>query len=276
MAVEIPRTLSPSKASAFTDCPLAFRYSIIDHLPEPPSPLAVKGTLVHSVLEGLFWERPPGRRSLDAAFEVLEQRWKGIDEDEEFVGLELCADGKAEFRRDTELLIRNYFRIEDPDSANAIGVELGMETHLGTTVLRGVIDRLDLTNEGQLVVIDYKTGRAPSSHFEKSRLNGVHTYALLCDRVLGRYPVEVRLLYLRDPVVIVARPTEQSVRGHTVRTTAVWSAIERACEREDFRPRVSGLCKFCNFQDLCPAFGAAKNKAPKTCDRSGSELQGEA
>ncbi|MGH9047395.1 MAG: PD-(D/E)XK nuclease family protein, partial [Acidimicrobiales bacterium] len=51
MALALPRTLSPSKASAFTDCPLAFRYSIIDHLPEPPSPHAVKGTLVHAALD---------------------------------------------------------------------------------------------------------------------------------------------------------------------------------------------------------------------------------
>jgi len=123
-------------------------------------------------------------------------------------------------------------------------------------VLRGIIDRLDLTDDGELVVIDYKTGRAPSSQFEKSRLHGVHTYALLCERMLGRFPSQVKLLYLRDPVSIIATPTEQSVRGHGKRTIAVWSAIERACENEDFRPHPSGLCRYCNFQHLCPAFAS--------------------
>ena len=128
-------------------------------------------------------------------------------------------------------------------------------------VLRGIIDRLDLTEDGELVVVDYKTGRAPSAQFEKSRLNGVHTYALLCEQVLGRFPSQVKLLYLRDPLAIIATPTEQSVRGHRQRTTAVWTAIERACEKEDFRPRPSALCRFCNFQQLCPAFATAERVA---------------
>jgi putative RecB family exonuclease len=159
------------------------------------------------------------------------------------------------------VLLHNYFRIEDPNSVRTVGVELGLETQMGDVVLRGIIDRLDIDEDGELVVIDYKTGRAPSAQFEKSRLNGVHTYALLCERVLGRLPSKVKLLYLRDPVEVVATPTEQSVRGHRQRTVAVWSAIERACEREDFRPRLSGLCRFCNFQHLCPAFAAASAAA---------------
>jgi putative RecB family exonuclease len=260
MALDIPRTLSPSKASAFTDCPLAFRYSIIDHLPEPPSPAAVKGTLVHAALERLFWNRLPGERSVDAGLEALEEAWDRLQDDPEFVELALDIDEASEFRADAEVLLHNYFRIEDPNAVRTVGVELGLETQMGNMVLRGIIDRLDLTEGGELVVVDYKTGRAPSAQFEKSRLNGVHTYALLCERVLGQFPSQVKLLYLRDPVAIIATPTEQSVRGHRQRTTAVWSAIERACEREDFRPRPSGLCRFCNFQELCPAF-AAMSKA---------------
>ena len=118
-----------------------------------------------------------------------------------------------------------------------VAVELGLEIDVADMRLRGIIDRLDLTESGELVVIDYKTGRAPSERFERGRLSGVHIYALLCERVLGRLPVEVRLLHLRDPVAITAVPTEQSLRGHRQRTLAVWQAIERACARDDFRPR---------------------------------------
>jgi putative RecB family exonuclease len=254
MALEVPRTLSPSKASAFTDCPLAFRYAIIERIPEPPSPYALKGTLVHSALEALFWDHRQGERSLEAGVAALERAWEELQEDPEFIALGLGVDETLEFRADAEVLVQNYFRIEDPDSVSSVGVELGLEAPIGDIVLRGIIDRLDMTEDGDLVVVDYKTGRAPSAQFEKSRLNGVHTYALLCEQVLGRFPVQVKLLYLRDPVAIIATPSEQSVRGHRMRTGALWAAIERACEREDFRPRPSGLCRTCNFQDLCPAF----------------------
>jgi putative RecB family exonuclease len=50
----VPHGLSPSKVESFKSCALAFRFSAIDRLPEPPSPWATKGTLVHRALELLF------------------------------------------------------------------------------------------------------------------------------------------------------------------------------------------------------------------------------
>jgi putative RecB family exonuclease len=105
-----------------------------------------------------------------------------------------------------------------------------------------------------LTVVDYKTGRAPAPRYEQGRLGGVQTYALLCERILGRVPDEVRLLYLRDPLAISAFPTPQTIRGQQRRASAVWGAIERACQTEDFRPRVGPLCRFCHFKTSCPAF----------------------
>jgi putative RecB family exonuclease len=254
MALETPRSLSPSKVSAFTDCPLAFRLSIIDRLPEAPSAAAVKGTLVHSALERLFWDNEKGARTPEAARHALDGAWQELQGDSEFAGLALGAEDAAAFVADAQVLIDNYFALEDPNAVTTLAVELGLEVDLGTMRLRGIIDRLDLTDDGQLVVVDYKTGRAPSLRFEHGKLTGVHIYALLCEAMLGRAPVEVRLLHLRDPVSITAVPSEQSLRGQARRTTAVWNAIERACATEDFRPRPSSLCRFCSFQSICPAF----------------------
>jgi putative RecB family exonuclease len=49
-----PATLSPSRASDFMQCPLLYRFRVIDRLPEKPSEAATRGTLVHAVLERLF------------------------------------------------------------------------------------------------------------------------------------------------------------------------------------------------------------------------------
>ena len=70
-----------------------------------------------------------------------------------------------------------------------------------------------------------------------------------------RRPSVVRLLYLRDRVVISATPTDQAMRGTCERALGVWSAIERACAQDDFRPNPSSLCRFCAYQAYCPAFG---------------------
>ncbi len=255
MPLELPRSLSPSKVTTFRQCALAFRFSAVERLPEPPTIWTVKGTLVHSALERLFWRHPKGERTLGTALAELASAWDDLQADPEWIELELPAGDVDGFRDDAEELVKNYFLLEDPNDVTPIGIEVTLEARLGDLRLRGIIDRLDLTPEGELVVVDYKTGRAPSVAFEQSKLVGVHIYALLCSEVLGRRPVEVRLLHLKEPTAIIARPTEQGIAGQRQKAVAVWSAVERACASEDFRPQTGPLCKFCRFQEFCPAFG---------------------
>ena len=256
MSLPLPRSLSPSKVASFKDCALAFRFLVIDHLPEPPSPWTSKGTLVHRALERLFSEVGPGGRSVGAALHHLDAAWAELQSDPDFADLNLAAEEEAELRADAARLVRNYFELEDPDRVHAIGIELMLEADLGSLRLRGVIDRLDLDPDGELVVTDYKTGKAPGLSHENSRLGGVQFYAFLCEQVLGRRPARVQLLHLHEPVAIVSVPTAQSSRGLRSRASAVWSAVERACATEDFRPRPSRLCDWCAFQAHCPAFPA--------------------
>ena len=121
--------------------------------------------------------------------------------------------------------------------------------------LRGIIDRLELDADGELVVTDYKTGKAPGERQEQQRLAGVAFYSLLCERLFGKRPARVQLLYLADPVAIISAPTDRSTRGVERKLAAIWTAIERACEREDFRPNPGRLCDWCGFKAYCPSFG---------------------
>src|SRR5438067_5103402 len=67
-------SLSPSRAGDFLTCPLLYRFRVIDRLPEPPSPAAARGTLVHAVLERLF-DAPAAGRTSEAARALLEPEW---------------------------------------------------------------------------------------------------------------------------------------------------------------------------------------------------------
>lgn len=255
MAFSLPTSLTPSKVASFKDCALRFRFSAIDKLPEPSSAPAMKGTLVHRVLERLFWELEPGHRSLEAALVRLEEEAALFFAGEEWLSLAAEPSEQPKFRDDAEKLVRNYFTLEDPNTVNVIGTELMLEAKAGSMTLRGIIDRLDKDENGDLVVVDYKTGRAPGASFEAGKMTGVHFYAYLCEEVLGRRPVAVKLLHLKEPVAITAIPSPQSIRGMTIKTGAIWNAVEKACEHEDFRPNPGKLCSWCSFHDYCPAKG---------------------
>ena len=255
MALPLPTSLSPSKVSTFKDCALAFRFSAIDRLPEPPSMPAVKGTTVHRALE-LLLGSPAEERTPERAQELLGVALDEMREIEEYTSLELSPADAEDFARDASAMVDRYFQLEDPRAVQPVGLEMMLEAELGSLVVRGIIDRLEEDGDGQLVVTDYKTGRTPSIAQEQARLGGVHFYAFLCEHILGRRPAKVQLMYLgSQPQVITTTPSEQSTRGMEKKLAAIWSAVERACERDDFRPKQSALCNWCAFQRYCPAFG---------------------
>jgi putative RecB family exonuclease len=261
VALAVPTSLSPSKVSAFRDCALAFRLSAIDRIPEPPSAPAAKGTLVHRALE-LLLELPPAERTPDAARALLPQAETDVLDSEEYAELPLTPEERAAFVAHAGELVAKYVQLEDPRTIRPEGLELMLEAEVGGVRLRGIIDRLERDAEGRLVVTDYKSGRVPSERFEQGKLGGVQFYAFLCEQVLGERPARIQLYYLADPVAIVAEPSDQSIRGLERRVSAIWTAVERACEREDFRPRPGRLCDWCSFKEFCPAFGGVPPAPP--------------
>jgi putative RecB family exonuclease len=248
--------------ASFKDCALAFRLSAIDRLPEPASPHAAKGTLVHRALELLMWEEEGEGRTLTAALEKLDRAVTEVLDGPEYAGLRFEDEERAEFIADAQRLIRSYFHLEDPRGVRVLGTELRLSVDVGTLRLSGIIDRLDLDPDGGLVVTDYKTGRAPSVQREQARLGGVQFYAFLCEQVFGRRPSRVQLLHLREPLAISSVPSDQSIRGLRQQLTAVWSAVEQACVREDFRPKPGWLCNHCAFHEYCPAVGGDLSRVP--------------
>lgn len=262
MALPRPTSLSPTKVTSFKDCALAFRLSNIDRIPEPSSIPAVKGTVVHRALQLLFAEEEPERRTLDAALARLERAVPEVLSAAENADLAFDDETLAAFVADAETLVRNELELEDPRQVRVIGTELRLSVELGNLRLTGIIDRLDLDDDGRLVVTDYKTGRAPSRGYEQTRLAGVHFYALLCEELLGVRPARVQLLHLREPLVISTVPTDQSLEAWRRQTAAVWSAVERACDEEDFRPRPGPACSWCPYHIYCPAVGGDLNRLP--------------
>ena len=162
--------LSPSRAGDFMTCPLLYRFRVIDQLPEPPSPAATRGTLVHAVLERLF-DRPAPERTVAAARELLEPEWQRLlGEEPELAQLFSDEAERAAWLAEAHTMLDRYFALEDPRRLEPARREVYVETVLDSgLLLRGYIDRLDIAPGGEVRVVDYKTGIAPAPSSRRAR-----------------------------------------------------------------------------------------------------------
>ena len=259
-------SLSPSRAADFKTCPLLYRFRAVDRLPERPTLDALRGTLVHAVLERLFG-LPRAGRTYAAAADLVEPVWRQLREASQ-PGAELFAedaDGSAlaGWLESARGLLASYFALEDPTRIEPAAREELVEVVLaGGLRLRGYVDRLDVAPSGDLRVVDYKTGSAPREAFEAKALFQMKFYALVLWRLRGVVPRQLRLMYLADRQSLTYTPDEAELTRFERTLDAVWQAILRAGRSGDFRPNKSRLCDWCAHQERCPAFGGTPPEYP--------------
>ena len=256
--------LSPSRASDFMQCPLLYRFRVIDKLPQAPSAAAARGTLVHSVLERVF-DLPAAGRTLDAAAAMVAPQWAALLEAEPELA-ELVDNDDPEalalWVKDAVALVERWFSLEDPTRLEPAERELYVETDLDGLILRGYVDRLDVAPTGEIRVVDYKTGRSPSELFEGKALFQMKFYALVLWRLHGTVPRMLQLVYLGNSEIVRYSPDEDDLRATERKLKALWQAIEHAATTGDWRPRTSRLCDWCDHRALCPAWGGTPPPLP--------------
>jgi putative RecB family exonuclease len=244
-------SLSPSRAGDFLTCPLLYRFRVIDRLPEPPSPAATRGTLVHAVLERLFDESAP-RRTPETARALLAPQWE-----------RLLATERDAWLTEAGAMLDRYFTLEDPTRIEPSDRELAVEATLESgLLLRGYIDRLDVAASGEIRIVDYKTGTSPREEFEARALFQMKFYAVALWLTRRRVPRLLQLIYLGNGEIVRYAPDEADLRATVRKIEALWRAIERARSTGDWRPRPSRLCAWCAHQAICPEFGGTPPPLP--------------
>ena len=129
--VEVLGALSPSRAGDFLTCPLLYRFRTIDRLPEPSSPDATRGTLVHKVLEDLF-DLPAAQRTPEQAHALLSPTWAALLEAEPELAEMFGGEGPdvAAWMRTCRQVLDRYFTLEDPRRLEPAERELYVEALL--------------------------------------------------------------------------------------------------------------------------------------------------
>ncbi|MDO4259515.1 MAG: PD-(D/E)XK nuclease family protein [Actinomycetaceae bacterium] len=254
--------LSASRAKEYLRCPLQYRLHVVDGMKEPPTRATVLGTLVHSALEDLY-DLPAQERTNDSAQQALSAHWEKKKADpttmELFSTSEECAQWEEEMRR----VLSQYFHVENPQWLSPIARERMVEATTPAGIrLRGIIDRVDRAPNGDLRVVDYKTGKAPAQRYIDDALYQMRFYALLL-LLAGALPKRLQLLYLKSGQVLTLDPEEPDIRRFGDEVESLWERIENDAHAGHFAPRRNPLCNWCGVQSACPIFGGTTPPLPE-------------
>jgi RecB family exonuclease len=266
----MPRRLyacTPTRLSTWLDCPRRYRMTYLDR-PAPPKgpPWAHNsvGASVHNALAG-WWRLPRQERTVTAAGRMLMSAWltDGFADD---------AQSLAHRRRCREM-VEAYVVGLDPD-CEPLGVERTVATRTELIAVSGRIDRLDDRRggdgqPGELVVVDYKTGRRVLTVDDARTSLAMALYALAAGRVMRRQCLRVELHHLPSGKVPAWEHTPESLARQLGRAEAIAEECARADEQykaaaaggpsadETFAARPSAGCGWCDFRAHCPEGQAA-------------------
>lgn len=259
----LPRPLfaaTPSKLAAF-DCPRRYRMTYLDR-PAPPKgpPWAHNsmGAAVHVAL-ARWWQLPDQQRTPERGAGLLRRHWHS----DGFAN----AEQAGAWREVAAGWVRRYLARDpacQPDSGQPLGVERTVAARTDRLAVSGRVDRID-ERDGELVIVDYKTGRAPLDVGDASGSLALALYAIAAERTLRRRCRRVELHHLRSGAVAAFEHTDASLARHVERAEQTAIDIIAATDTvaggadpaEVFEPNPGPSCAWCDFRRLCPQGQAA-------------------
>ena len=268
----MPRRLypcTPTRLTAWLDCPRRYRMSYLDRPAPPKGPPWAHSSLgasIHNALAG-WWRLPLARRTPPAAGALVDRGW---------IDAGFADETQSVRQRERAIsLVQAYVAGLDP-ADEPVGVERTVATRTDKIAVSGRIDRLDarlaestLPGAGtELVVVDYKTGRHLLTVDDARSSLALALYALAAGRVLRRPCHRVELHHLPSGEVLSWSHTDQSLARHLGRAEGIAAECAAADERmrdglpadrydEVFPPRPGSSCGWCDYRRHCPEGTAA-------------------
>lgn len=244
---------SYSALDAFKQCPMKYKFQVIDKIRAPKSKEAVFGNKIHKALQ-YFHSTQPISPTLDELLNFLKESWESDifqNEQEDMI-----------YFAEAIKLLKNYYNqyLKNKDKFTVLDTETRFEVLLENPenkqekcLLTGIIDRIDKTENG-IEIIDYKTTkRFPAQQDIDNNLQ----LSLYCLGLINRWPqfvkqgldnIKLTFYYLKHQEIVSSKRTEEQLDNVKEQ---IWGKLAEI-EKSDFKPIPSSLCDWCGYRKICP------------------------
>ena len=247
--------VTPAKLATWADCPKRYRMTYLDR-PTPPRAGAwahnTLGAVVHNALRA-FFDLPVERRTPEQAAAMVTRYWKGDGFRD--------VDQQADFRERAREWVAHY--VEDTDvSHDPVGLERWVSAPAGKIIAEGRVDRID-SRDGELVIVDYKTGRHALTTDDARGSQALALYAIAARRTLRRPCHRVELHHLPTRSVAAWEHTDDTLDRHRRRAeesadelTLAADTLAAGGDPDVLFPAQPGRrCSWCDFRRSCAEGG---------------------
>ena len=251
---------SNSRIGTYESCPLKFKYQYIDRIkPEEEFETveAFLGSRVHEVMEKLYKNVKMQKEfSIDDLLAYYDKQWKkNWNEDVAIIKKDYIEDNYKKVGN--KAIIDYYNRYKPFDNERVLGIEKLIQIILKDDKsyrLHGYIDRLSETKDGFYEVHDYKTGGylPARRHFEEDRQLAI--YQLGVQKEFDDVKtVDLIWHYMAFDKEFRSKRSKQQLNQLENELIIIIDDIENAKEKDYFPASPTGLCDWCEYQDICPS-----------------------
>lgn len=242
--------VTPAKLGTWTSCPRKFRMTYLDR-PAPARAGArarsTLGAVVHNALKA-FYELPQAKRTPEQAAALVRSCWKSD-------GFADAAQA-ATHRERAQQWAADYVERAD---ASPVAVERWVSATTGTIIAEGRVDRID-RRDGELVIVDYKTGRKHLTDEDARDSPALALYAIAAGKTMRARTGRVELHHLPTGKVAGWQHDERSLAGHAARAQRWAGELRAAADSFDagetgtdvFPVNPGRQCGWCDFRSHCP------------------------
>ncbi|WP_344684311.1 PD-(D/E)XK nuclease family protein [Saccharopolyspora taberi] len=241
--------VTPARLATWARCPRRYRMTYLDKPASRSGAWAhsTLGAVVHNVLRA-FFELRPEKRSSEQLPALLRHYWKsdGFGDAEQI----------ARYRERAHGWLRSYVERLDADET-PLAVERWVSAPMGSIIAEGRVDRID-ERDGELVVVDYKTGRHALTVDDARNSLALALYALAARRNLRKPCRRVELHHLPSGRDVGWDHTDESLREQLDRAERLAGELQAATDawedrgdRDAFPPLTGRHCSWCDFRAHC-------------------------